>query len=618
VITACTGAGATATGIKTTLAAMKIGGETLGRAIMLGIETFGRAFVKDLGNIVKGVILFPKNAIRGAADLLQWIARGGKKLEPAKGAVTVAAKRAKDAEEAYHAVEAARGNPKKFAEAVRKNPHIMALYDEHLANLGRAGQKAAMEEARAGETARGEARQAERAAKEQLPAEPLSAEARAAGQIAEPEKAVMAGTKPIPETVAAGGIPVPAKPDIQPKAMTLERKTLFNRINAGGNKSIKTAMGKMRIELGDAGYLKLSKALPTEELRMLAANIDSLDATLIEKIFKQQYFTLETEEGIIRYYVGKSISVEGGFGLVSECAYVAGDGKFLKRGAVKMPFDPVAMRAELETLKGLKKLTEGQRKRMAKINEFLQNWEYAFKMDLESNIAVNGMPEVPHLLRPVALPKAGQPYAFIFPQIKPLAGRVDVGLKQLLESADIPPEDILQAGEHIAESAEGILERGYIPTDLKPGNVFVGTVDGEAVTLLGDLGLTKFEDVPHVQFTGTVERFPLEHYQYFAKKTFGYKPGRKIPAVIRDKPVVGHISKSFEEQFKFYKQNPGLFPPSCRTEVLDRLDVFMKRMKDVNDSITVAEVRAEFKALRELIQDARGEIPFARELPLAA
>jgi len=88
------------------------------------------------------------------------------------------------------------------------------------------------------------------------------------------------------------------------------------------------------------------EVLPTEELRFLGASLDKLDATLVQRILKQDYsFSMSSSGKKIRYYVGETLG-EGGFGIVSDCAYMAEGGARLEIAAIKRPKNVEAERFE--------------------------------------------------------------------------------------------------------------------------------------------------------------------------------------------------------------------------------------------------------------------------------
>jgi len=123
VVATLSGAGATATSIKTAIAAMKLGGMSAGKAFLLALKTFGKVFVEDIGKVVYGVVKMPVTLTKGLADLAKWVARGGKKSSEAIRLATLERTGMAAREtEALRGLEAVRGNPDEFMHWLQKYP----------------------------------------------------------------------------------------------------------------------------------------------------------------------------------------------------------------------------------------------------------------------------------------------------------------------------------------------------------------------------------------------------------------------------------------------------------------------------------------------------------------
>jgi hypothetical protein len=544
VITTLTGAGAAGTGVKTALAAIKIGEMSVGRAILLGIETFGRTFIKDIGGLVKGVVLLPKNLVKGLADLVTRIARGGKKMEPPAEAMTVAAKRAKEAKEAYDLVEAARGNPEKFKALVRKKPDIIKLHTAHSDSLAKA-EKAATRRLRKKQEQDAKARkkgaetlgqetgqEAKAAARE---AEVTHAEAEASAKAA--KEAAVEPVKVLPEL----------KPDFTLKKLTKERLEMLDSVKTATSKN--KALRAVSQKLPGKEFTRLVRTLPDEEMRLLLNSLEGLDATMVERILKQEYKYFVENGEVVRLYVGETLGA-GGFGIVSECAFVKGTGGKLDIRAVKIQRSLEPFKAEIEQIRAMlhdnklsaeetgltrKRINEAQAKlrtealkpedrikmtreieklekrlkevtmsaetradlgrRIAAINQHMENFNLEFIREKNGLAMAKGMPgmlQVRHMSGP------GFEHMIIIDGIKAL-GDEPVTWQKRMTSLDIPVETTIDDLQTIVAALDNLHANGLIHGDFNGKQIFVGLSNEKRTVVLGDLAL-----VPVDQFANGV------------------------------------------------------------------------------------------------------------------
>jgi|GEM_PF-3998993 len=374
VVATLSGAGATASGLKAAIAAVKIARMSVPQAILLGLKTFGEVFVKDISGVVVGVVKLPVTIAKGTGKLFITIANGGKKVETA----TASSAKKVTALEAYQAVEATRGKPFEFKKLMSEHPEYLDLH----AKYDRALKKAA--DVDMAKKAKAEKPDTKKSATDEVPGK-----GKEKHEIKRPEKVEKKQPKKIKEdsgfgpesagkkndaTKPAAGkeskakakekfntaleetIALEAKPDFTPKAKTPERKNLVAKIETAAteNKSLQAAAKKMQ----PAEFYRLLEALPEDELRLLQSSLESLDATMIERILKQEYqFVRDSKGNKVRYYVGETLG-EGGFGIVSDCAYVVGDGSKLETAAIKRPKNTDALTHEINDI--AKMLEEGK------------------------------------------------------------------------------------------------------------------------------------------------------------------------------------------------------------------------------------------------------------------
>jgi hypothetical protein len=129
VITTLTGAGATAISVKTALIAMKLGGLSAGKALLLALKTFPRVLAQDIGKMIAGAVKLPATMSRGLADLFQWIARGGRRLEPIKTAGIDTTTMMTREQTALRALDSVKDNPAEFLKWLEQYPdQIEAAY----------------------------------------------------------------------------------------------------------------------------------------------------------------------------------------------------------------------------------------------------------------------------------------------------------------------------------------------------------------------------------------------------------------------------------------------------------------------------------------------------------
>lgn len=374
VVATLSGAGATATAVKTSIAAVKIGGMGVGRAALMGARTFVEVFIKDISGVVVGVVKLPATLAKGAGNLALTIARGGKKLEVVEGAATANAKKVVTAEEAYKAIEATRGKPAEFQKIVREHPEYLDLHRKYAKEIGKpvkadTGKKVAPDKKGEKTTSATvtESKPVKKKTSDEAPAKPKKEEpsegkakssvddssTKPAGKLGK-ENAERKSKERFSEAEEAAALQ--AKPDFSPKPRTPERRNLVAKIetSAAGSKPLQAAAKKMNPN----EFYRLLEALPDEELRLLHSSLENLDATLIERILKQEYqFVRDSKGNKVRYYVGETLG-EGGFGIVSDCAYVVGDGSRLETAAMKRPKNVEAMSLEIHDI--AKMLDEGK------------------------------------------------------------------------------------------------------------------------------------------------------------------------------------------------------------------------------------------------------------------
>jgi serine/threonine protein kinase len=582
VVTTLTGAGATATAVKTAAAAVKIGSMGVGRAALLGARTFVEVFVKDISGLVVGVVKLPATLAKGVGNLAITIAKGGKKLEVAEGAALATTKKVATAEEGYKALEAVRGKPDEFTKLVREHPEYIDLHAKHAREIGKkakldAGKKGKAEkpETKDKKTEAPSKKKETEAAKEkpqkktseEEPAKPKKEEAT---EIPE-DRTAPAGNagkkrseeKLVRETEERALLEAQQKkledlkvtPDFSPKPKTPERTNMVATLE--GKVKDHPGLKAAAQTVGGSEFYRLVEALPTEELRLLENSLESLDATLIQRILKQEYqFTVNSKGEKVRVYIGETLG-QGGFGIVSDCAYVAGKGEGLTIGALKRPKDTTALKAEaqgladmlktgelsvaelasiekdavalrkkfhtetmpkedrmklgkeLTELEGLlrdKKLTDAYKskihERLAQLNFQVNSIMRNFGNEIVAMRIVEAeMGQVPGLIRPRVVSAFGEPM-IITDKIVGKHGDDVVLKKRMFDDVDVPtnPADIFQYLRESLDGLDALHERGFVHLDFKPENVFVGTVGkGAEHGYLGDLALLSVEQLAELR-----------------------------------------------------------------------------------------------------------------------
>jgi serine/threonine protein kinase len=579
VVTTLSGAGATATAVKTSIAAAKIGGMGAARAVMLGVRTFVEVFVKDISGVVVGVVKFPATLAKGVGKLAKNIALGGKKIEVIEGAAVANAKKVTTAEEGYKAIEATRGKPDDFAKLVREHPEYLDLHAKYAREIGKPAKGKKLEVEKPKEEPP-KAKDANESGKKK-PADDSAQKEKPSDDTGKPKKEESA---PLPEdkTAPAGNMgkkrsaenlvreteekalleskqkkleELKVTPDFNPKPKTPERTnmvaTLEGRVK--DHPGLKAAAKTM----GGSEFYRLVDALPTEELKLLESSLESLDATLIQRILNQDYqFTLNSKGEKVRVYIGETLG-QGGFGVVTDCAYVAGKGENLTVGALKRPKDTTALKAEaqglaemiktgdlsISELANIEKDVIALRKRfhseampkedrfklakeLSEMEALLNNKKVteAYKLQLHERLAqlnfqVNSimrnfgneivamriveaeMAHVPGLIRPRVVSSFGEPM-IITDKIMGKPGEDVVLKRRMFDESGIPtnPADIFQYFRESLDGLNALHEHGFVHLDFKPENVFVGSVGkGAEHGYLGDLALLSVEQLAELK-----------------------------------------------------------------------------------------------------------------------
>lgn len=581
VVTTLTGAGATATAVKTAAAAVKIGGMGIGRAALLGAKTFVEVFVKDISGLVVGVVKLPATLAKGAGNLAITIARGGKKLEAVEGAAVAGTKKAATAEEGYKALEAVRGKPDEFRKLVSEHPEYIDLHAKHAREIGKAEK---IDAGKKGKTEKPGAKDKKTEAPSKKKETEGADKPKKKATEEEPTKPKKEDTPDVPEdrTAPAGNLgkkrsaenlvreteekalleakqkkleDLKVTPDFSPKPKTPERTQMVATLE--GKVKDHPGLKAAAQTVGGSEFYRLVEALPTEELRLLENSLESLDATLIQRILKQEYqFTVNSKGEKVRVYIGETLG-QGGFGVVSDCAYVAGKGEGLTIGALKRPKDTTALKAEaqgladmlktgelsvaemasiekdvvamrkkfntetmskedrsklgkeLTELEGLlldKKLTDAYKskihERLAQLNFQINSIMRNFGNEIVAMRIVEAeMGQVPGLIRPRVVSAFGEPM-IITDKIVGKHGDDVVLKKRMFDDVDVPtnPADIFQYLRESLGGLDALHERGFVHLDFKPENVFVGSVGkGAEHGYLGDLALLSVEQLAELR-----------------------------------------------------------------------------------------------------------------------
>lgn len=551
-----TGVGATATGVKTAVAAVKIGGMSVGRAIILGGKTFVEVFVRDIGKLLGGVVKLPATLAKGTGKLLIGIAKGGKKSEKVAEAAA-ATKKASTAEDAYKAVEAARGKPAEFKKLIAEHPEYLDLHAKVVKRLGQMRKKLAAEaKSKPGKTGPG---------KGEKPTGPATMEA-ATAPAAGPAAAKKAELKQAVEAAkakvrAAHAAQLEVVQDFSVKKRTPERVELFDQART----KIEASPAAKELAKKGIDYHYWAERLPDYDLRLLASRASDLTIELMENVLMQKYRKTVDDSGqVVRFYEGRQLG-KGGYGVVTDCAYVIGDGTRLKLGAVKKPRDIKILEDEASAI--TKQLQEGKGKlkpereselrgRLAAINFELHNLKDVFQRELRGMAAVKAMGETEGLLHPrVVSMRTLEESVIIYDKIDDVSGRkVNLGDRLV---GDESIETILGFLEDSFVGLDRLHAEGWVHLDYKPGNVFVGTVEGAARGHLGDLSMIHYTDLPHLEIMPITKKDPLHpgktvtYYAVLKKGPSGLVRDSRQIAVTLDYFSAAHLEKLIAEAKAF-------------------------------------------------------------------
>jgi hypothetical protein len=558
VITTLTGGGAAATSVKTALTAMKFGGMGVGKAILLALKTFPKVFIQDIGKVILGVVKIPATALRGVADLFKWIGRGGKKLEPVKGAGTAAAKMAAREQDAVRALETARNNPGELVKWLEKYPDQVDLayrmmQEERAAakvkkqarkktsTAGKEETQISGDEAKAvaDDSTRPEGRdKGPKRATGEEPTRPADMEAVMRHENRPSEKNARRAKKreEARETMtnelrAAEKRLLERRPDYKPKPLTPERMKQMmeiqdrlhtNKSFAALSKKLEENLAELRkrhaedlsgISPGDPRYREMRRmhigeearldarrlldALPEDELEMLGRSLDDLDETMMSRVLNQEYtMVLDTAGRPVRIYVGDAIN-QGTFGMVHDVAYVVGTEKRINTGAaMKRPRNMASLRAD----------PDYKHAEVAQINDLLNSIEVNFYNEVRTFSAVRDFRNRDGLLQPRVISTDLRSQFIIYDKIDAGPGE-PVRLKDRILRDDKPEEilgfaaDSMDGERNLARNGTNTASPdGWYHLDIKPENIFVGfDENGRLRGYLGDLSLNNVEDVASIR-----------------------------------------------------------------------------------------------------------------------
>jgi hypothetical protein len=537
VIATLSGGGAAATSFKTAMAAMKLGGMGAGKAFLLALKTFGKVFFEDLGKTAIGVIKSPVTILKGGADLFKWLARGGKKSpETIRMAALNKAKITAREEEALRGLESARNNPGEFVKWLQKYPDQVDIAYKIMKTESKAAKAADKAEKAQRKSPRTELNETAKEAKATKSTKKETKKERPEGP---PENAPDSATSESPNTAP----PKPAlqlNPDFKLKKMTAERREMIASLEEATVKSdaLKAVGKKLKTE----ELTRLMNALPDDELRLLANSLENLDSTMIERILRQDYRYFTENGEVVRFYVGEQLG-KGGFGVVSDCAFVKGAGGKLEIEAVKIQRSFEPFKAEIERTRAM--MREGRlspeetgltRKRIENLHNRLKTEE--LKPDIRANLAKeidklekrlsevvmseqtradfgrriadlnkqmedinigfarekNGLAlaaEIDNnggLLHVRHMSGAGSEHMIVFDRVAAIPGEA-VNWEGRMADIKIPVEQTIGDLQSVIGTLDNLHANGLIHGDFNGRQILVGMVDGKRSVILGDLAM---------------------------------------------------------------------------------------------------------------------------------
>jgi hypothetical protein len=368
----------------------------------------------------------------------------------------------------------------------------------------------------------------------------------------------------------------------------------------------------------------LEKILDPAEMKLLTeTSAENLSQTVISKVIKREFDMLEDvvqgQKVSVRVYIDDSANVgAGGIGKVNEGCFVvwegegiAGPGTKLERGAVKVnrptdsPGVKLAQDEEIAALRAVRDLAD------------------------QSGLLEPSFVGKRRVVKPGG--EVVEEIVTITRKIEKYEGTESAGLDKLMGEGG--PEFVFNSMDNALTGLEKFNGQvGRMHLDIKPGNIFVGTVDGQPVAVLGDLAGIPYSEMKNVRFLrGEVEppiRLPdgtmlsemdVPHRlmpngdlvqipvtpTYFNNcaphmralqawmEAHPNVPVDKIPGGIRSLPDLGQWGFMMKRYKGFLDQNPGVLPAAARQRVMDRMNGLIAKLDDVPD---FASIQARYEA----------------------
>ncbi len=368
----------------------------------------------------------------------------------------------------------------------------------------------------------------------------------------------------------------------------------------------------------------LEKILDPAEMKLLTeTSAENLSQTVISKVIKREFDMVEDvvrgQKVSVRVYIDDSANVgAGGIGKVNEGCFVvwegegiAGPGTKLERGAVKVnrPTDSAGVKlAQDEEIAALR--------------------------------AVRDLPDQFGLLEPSFVGKRRivkpngevvEEIVTITKKIEKYEGTESAGLDKLMGEGG--PEFVFSSMDSALTGLETFNGQvGRMHLDIKPGNIFVGTVDGKPVAVLGDLAGIPYSEMKNVRFLrgkieppiqlpdGTIlKEMDIPHRlmpngdliqipvtpTYFNNcaphmralqawmEAHPNVPVDKIPGGIRSLPDLGQWGFMMKRYRAFLDRNPNVLPAAARQPVMERMNGLIAKLDDVPD---FASIQARYEA----------------------
>lgn len=368
----------------------------------------------------------------------------------------------------------------------------------------------------------------------------------------------------------------------------------------------------------------LEKILDPAELKLLSGtSVENLSETVISKVIKREFDMVEDvvrgQKVTVRVYIDDGANVgAGGIGKVNEGCFVvwegegiAGPGTKLEKGAVKVnrPTDSAGVKLaqdeEIAALRAVRDLAD------------------------QSGLLEPSFVGKRRVVKPGG--EVVEEIVTITRKIEKYEGTESAGLDKLMGEGG--PEFVFSSMDSALNGLEKFNGQvGRMHLDIKPGNIFVGTVDGKPVAVLGDLAGIPYSEMKNVRFlrgkidppirlpdgsmlhemdiphrlmpNGDLVQIPVTP-TYFNNcaphmralqawmEAHPNVPVDKIPGGIRSLPDLGQWGFMMKRYKSFLDNNPGALPAAARQPVMDRMNGLIAKLDDVPD---FAPIQARYEA----------------------